>query len=57
MLLNIAEKLEQFKRWTFDNGVIYVTGRDVYAMILGAVLSLIVCLIIFSFIEKEGDEE
>lgn len=55
MLLNIAEKLEQFKGWTFDNGVIYVTGRDVYAMILGAVLSIIVCLIIFSFIAKEDE--
>ena len=52
---NIFEMLEEFKSWTYDNGIVYVTGRDIYAMILGVVLSIIVCLIIFSFIEKEGD--
>lgn len=55
MLLNIAEKLEQFKGWTFDNGVIYVTGRDVYALIIGALISFCVCAFIYSLIVKEGD--
>ena len=55
MLLNIAEKLEQFKGWTFDNGIVYFTGRDLYAMIIGALISLVVCLVIYALIEKEGD--
>lgn len=55
MLLNIAEKLEQFKGWTYDNGIVYVTGRDVYAMIIGALLSFVVCAIIYALIAKEGD--
>ena len=52
---NIFEMLEEFKGWTYDNGVVYVTGRDIYAMIIGALLSFIVCLVIYALIEKEGD--
>lgn len=52
---NVFIMLEEFKDWTYDNGVVYFTGRDIYAMIIGALISLVVCLVIYALIEKEGD--
>ena len=51
----LFDYLEAFKNWTYDNGIVYLTGRDLYAMIIGALISLIICLIIYALIEKEGD--
>lgn len=51
----IFDYLEAFKSWTYENGVVYFTGRDIYAMIIGALISLVVCLVIYALIEKEGD--
>lgn len=52
---NIFEMLEEFKSWTYDNGIVYFTGRDIYAMIIGALISFVVCLAIYALIDKEGD--
>lgn len=52
---NLFDYLEAFKNWTYDNGIVYITGRDIYALIIGALLSFCICAFIYVLITKEGD--
>ena len=57
LILKICDNLEKFCAWSFDNGIFYFSGRDVYCILLGISLSVIVVLTIKLFIREEKSEE
>ncbi|MBO7731210.1 MAG: hypothetical protein J6S67_01605 [Methanobrevibacter sp.] len=45
---------EKFCAWSFDNGIFYVSGRDIMCMIVGLLIAVIIYLTIRALV-KDGD--
>lgn len=43
--------------WSYDNGVVYFSGRDICCIITGFMISVLMVLIICSFLRKEDSNE
>lgn len=45
---------EKFCAWSFDNGIFYVSGRDIMCVMVGA-LAFAICMLTIKAILKDGD--
>lgn len=49
------QNFEKFSAWSYDNGLFYFSGRDVYCILLGVFIAIVSVLFIWSLLGKDGD--
>lgn len=52
-MIKICEYLEKFCAWSYDNGVFYISGRDIYCLITGFLIAFVVFATVNIFIRRE----
>ena len=55
-MIKICEYLEKFCAWSYDNGIIYFSGRDVYCILTGFLSAFVVYALIYLLLGKDKDE-
>lgn len=48
MEFDLNKMFEEKMQWVYDNGVIYITGRDIFVIILGFFIGIAFVLFIIS---------
>ena len=51
----LMQNFEKFNAWSYDNGIFYFSGRDIYCILIGVLISIITVLLVWSLIGKDGD--
>ena len=56
-MIKICEYLEKFCAWSYDNGIFYISGRDIYCIITGFCIAFVVFATVNIFIGREEKEK
>ena len=52
-LEKLMQHFERFCAWSYDNGIFYFSGRDIYCILIGVLISIITILLVWSLIGKD----
>lgn len=52
----ISQFFENFEAWEFNNGIIYITGRDIICMVTGILIGILLILTVEICINRTDEK-